>query len=257
MIIPSLPPSKAALARDNSIRVYHPENSLFLTLLPSFATAEDVLPTIGGGQVSRMNGAPMKHIGIHFDGTNLEAHVDDTVATPLLRALTDPDTFNDSESWSVLSDKHHNFQYGWIAEGIWSPPVGAAVWVEEIGSTSELEVYEGGRFMSESTIRAMTFDPIFGTGGSNAIWKWGGVMTHNAYAVANPTLPEYSATYRVYLGDEATGLELTDAAGDPLYGSNEVTLTFASSVPEPSAGWMGVTAALFGFASTRPRRKTR
>lgn len=228
---------------------------LLFTVLQSFVSAGDVLPTIGGGQVTMMNGAPMKHIGISFDGTDIEAHLDEAVAPPLLRTLAAPDTFNDAESWSVLSNKHHNFQHGWISEGIWSPPVGAAVWIEAISSTPDLEVYEGGRFMSEASIRAMTFDPILGTNGSTEIWKWGGVMTHNAYAVANPTLPEYSTTYRVYLGDEVTGHELTNAEGVPLYGSDEVTLTFVTSVPEPDAGLLIVATALTCFGSIRRRRR--
>ena len=230
--------------------------AISLLTMHSIAIAEDVLPTIGGGQVTMMNGAPMRHIGISFDGDKIEAHLDESVAAPLLRTLTAPDTFNDSEAWSVLDGKYHNFQHGWIPEGIWAPPSGAAVWIESLASSPNLEVYEGGRFMSEAMVRAMTFDPIFGTGGSNDIWKWGGVMTHNAYAVAEPTLPEYSATYRVYLGDEATGLELTNAVGDPLYGSDEVTLTFATSVPEPSASTLLVAAALVGFGMKRRRRPT-
>ena len=240
------------------IRKFFIANTLVLlfTVLQSSTNAADVLPTIGGGQVTMMNGAPMKHIGISFDGTNIEAHLDDSVASPLLRTLTAPDNFNDAEAWSVLSNKHHNFQHGWVPEGIWSPPVGAAVWIEAISSTAELEVYEGGRFMSEATVRAMTFDPIFGTNGSTDIWRWDGVMTHNAYAVAVPALAEYSATYRVYLGDEVNGRELTDAAGEPLYGSEEVTLTFATSVPEPSAGLLYAAAAFTCLASIR-RRRTR
>jgi len=231
--------------------------TFLFVVLPALASADHVLPAMGGGQVSMMNGAPMRHIGISFDGANIKAHLDDAVAAPLLRTLTTPDSFDDTESWSVLGDKHHNFQHGWIPEGIWSPPVGAAVWIEAIRSSDQLDVYEGGRFMSEATIRAMTFDPIFGTDGSSGIWKWSGVMTHNAYAVYNPTLPEYSATYRVYLGDEVTGRELTNAAGEPLYGSDEVTLSFVASVPEPKAGMLIVSTVLTCVASTRRRQNTR
>ena len=187
------------------------------------------------------DGAPMKHIGIAFDGTNLAAHLDETVATPLLRTLTPPDQFADTEPWSVLTDKHHNFQYGWVPEGIWSPPADAAVWIEAMSASENLEVYEGGRFRSEDLVRAMTFDPLFGTTGSGDIWKWSGIMTHNAYAVLDPQQTEYSATYRVYFGDATSGVELADASGVPLYGSDEVTLTFA--VPEPSTGVLLACAA--------------
>jgi len=227
---------------------------LALPFANSFVHADDVLPAIGGGQVAMMNGAPMKHIGIAFDGSNIEAHLDEAVATPQLRTLSAPDQFNADEAWSVLDGKHHNFQYGWVPEGIWAPPADAAVWVEELNSSADLEVYEGGRFMSEATIRAMSFDPIFGTNESDDIWRWSGVMTHNAYAVVDPRPTGYSATYRVYFGDEDTGLELTDAAGVPLYGSDEVTLTFAAPVPEPSSTLLFVAGAI-GFALARDRRR--
>ena len=228
--------------------------AFFALVIASSVHAEDVLPAIGGGQVGMMDGAPMKHISVAFDGSDIEVHVDETVSTPLLRNLTSPDQFNAAEAWAVLDGKHHNFQYGWVPDGIWAPPAGSAVWVEQISASSGLDTYEGGRFMSEAMIRAMTFDPIFGTNDTADIWKWSGVMTHNAYAVLDPTLSEYSATYRVYLGDENTGLELVSGTGAPLYGSDEVTVTFSSSVPEPSAGLL-LAAAAIGFVVTRNRRR--
>ena len=107
--------------------------------------------------------------------------------------------------------------------------------------------------MSEMTVRAMTFDPILGTGNGSDRWKWSGVMTHNAYAVSEPELSEYTATYRVYLGDESTGSELVDAANVPLYGSDTVTLNFTTSVPEPrTLSLLG--AACLAFLSLARRR---
>lgn len=220
----------------------------------SASQAADVLPAIGGGQVTASSGAPMKHIGISFDGVNLEAHVGDSVSIPQLRKLSETDQFNAAEAWAVLDGKHYNFQYGWVPEGIWSPPAGAAVWIEHQDASSNLEVYEGGRFMSEGTIRAMTFDPLFGTSGSSDIWKWHGVMTHNAYAVADPQAPEYMASYRVYMGDADSGAELFDAAGAPLYGSDEVALTFSSPVPEPTSAVLALSGvAILGLARQRRR----
>lgn len=51
-------------------------------------------------------------------------------------------------------------------------------------------------------------------------------MTHNAYAVLDPLLPEYSADYRVYLGD---------AAGMPLDGYESAMVTlFFEAIPMES-----------------------
>jgi hypothetical protein len=101
----------------------------------------------------------------------------------------------------------------------------------------------------------MTFDPIFGTSGSPSIWKWGGIMTHNAYAVTDPLLSQYEASYRVYIGDATTGAEILDAAGAPMYASDSVTFGFSvASVPEPASTsvWMIGIAAV--FTSARQKR---
>lgn len=196
----------------------------------------------------------MKHIGVAFDGTDLAVHLDETIAIPMLRTLNDPDQFSAGEAWAVLDGKHHNFQYGWVPEGIWAPPTEAAVWIEQLSASPGLEVYEGGRFMSEATIRGMTFDPIFGTQGSATYWKWSGVMTHNAYAVDDPEASEYFASYRVYIGDEDSGAELFDASGVPLYGSAEVSLAFSSPVPEPASHLL-VSLGLAGIGLFRSRRR--
>jgi hypothetical protein len=127
-----------------------------------------------------------------------------------LRQLQVNHTFDADAPWAVLAGKAHNVQYGWVASGLWSPPAGAAVWIEPLEASPGLEVYEGGRFMSENTIRAMRFEPIFGTDGSSPAWSWNGAMTHNAYAVRNPQQSTFHATYRVYMGDRLTGQELRD-----------------------------------------------
>ncbi len=202
----------------------------FSILLSGVASAHSVLPTMGGAQVTRMDGAPMKHASIDFDGTDISVHVDESVATPLLRGLTEHE-FDPAEPWAVLSGKAHNFQYGWVLGSTWAPPAGLSVYVEPLASTPGLEVYEGGRFMSEETIRMMTFEPIFAAG---APWVWSGVMTHNVYAVTNPTEASYEAIYRVYLADAVTGVEPTDALGAPVYGDDTVTFAWsATPVPEP------------------------
>lgn len=208
-----------------------------------------VLPAIGGDQVK---GAPwMKHAEIDFDGTKIAVHVDDTVATPLLRPLSPPNEFDPSEPWAPLIGTAHNFQYGWVLGSAWAPPHGLGVFVEQLAASPGLETYEGGRFMNETVIRRMTFDPLFPGGEA---WQWSGVMTHNAYAVRRPTESVYSATYRVFLADAATGVEPTDAGGNPVYGSDRAVFTWAATpVPEPA----GATTGAWAFAALIRGRRSK
>lgn len=213
------------------------------------APGADVLPTIGGDQVTMMSGAPMKHAAIDFDGTNLSVHIDEAVATPLLRELSPPNTFSAAEPWSVLSGTAHNFQYGWIPRTAWSPPTGLGVFIEETDASAGLRVYEGGRFANESLVRAMTFEPLFEGGEA---WQWSGLMTHNAYAVAAPTESEYRAIYRVFLADAVTAEEPVDPSGAPLYGSATATFGFrATPIPEPAA--VAVTLVTLAVVTLRRR----
>ena len=199
-----------------------------------------VLPSIGGGQVTMQAGAPMKHAAVGFDGQRVTVHVDDSVTTPLLRPLIGAD-FDPAERWGVLIGKDHNFQYGWVADGAWAPQAGLGVYVQQLSATPGLETYEGGRFMSEATVRAMTFAPLFADGEP---WRWTGVMTHNAYAVDRPMAPAYEATYRVFLADTVTLQEPTAPAVGPLYGDARVTFAWtATPVPAPGAGAGALSAA--------------
>ncbi len=171
------------------------------------------IPMLGGGQIT----APMKHADITFDGVNLDVHVDSTVATPILRPLTSPAQFDPAMPWAVLQDKAYNFQYGWNPGGFFVPPAGTGIWIERLATTPDLEVY-----FVDGPPASLPYEPIFGTAGSPPVWKWSGAMTHNAYAVLNPSKPAYEATYRVYLGDAATGVAV---AG---YGAAEVTFQFGA-----------------------------
>ena len=173
-----------------------------------------VFPQLGGGNVPQAS-APMKHISVSQNGTSLSISVDDTVDTPLLRALEEPDQFDPAADWAVLQDKAHNFQYGWLPSGVWNIPSGSGVFVEHLDSTPGLESY-----YVDGLLISNTYNPILGTEASSAIWQWDGAMTHNAYAVLNPILSSYEATYRVYIGDEVTAVPLSG------YQSAEVTISF-------------------------------
>lgn len=182
-----------------------------------------VTPQIGGGQVGMM-GAPMKHADVLFDGVQITVHLDDTVPTPTLRPLPPGDTFlepGNPHPWDVLEGKAYNFQYAWNPGGFITLPAGAAIWVERVSHTPGLEA-----FLRPPAEPA--YAPVFQADGDR--WKWSGAMTHNVYAVANPTQSVYQASYRVYLGDAVTG--------DPLagYGDDQVTWTWlATPVPEPAS----------------------
>ena len=111
----------------------------------------------------------------------------------------------------------------------------AGIWIECTSKSPGLETYfadgmygVGGTGNSASgtpqvytdangfpIIYADNFYGIFGTDGSSSKWKWDGTMIHNVYAVpaAYITQPNqlFTATYRVYVGDNA-GNDLAPAA---------------------------------------------
>lgn len=202
--------------------------------------ANVVSPQIGGGEVGMM-GAPMKHADITLVGTDLHVHLDDTVATPWLRPLTPPNTFIDPGNphpWDMLEGKAYNFQYAWNPGGFITLPSGSGIWIERLSSTPGLEVYLRTP-MYDSGIHGPNWPSILQNDGDR--WQWSGAMQHNAYAVLEPVLSSYSASYRVYLGDELTGEPLDG------YGSADVTWTWnATPVPEPAwlAGLVGCLALM-------------
>lgn len=183
--------------------------TLLWLVVASAAPADYVIPQMGGGYVAQGT-VSMKHADITFDGTSLAVHVDETVDTPVLRPLEEPDEFDPAQPWSVLNGKAYNFQYGWNSGGFILLPSGSWIWIEQLSATPGLEVYQ-------NPPATPAYAPIFGTSGSPWRWRWSGAMTHNVYAVANPLLDQYEASYRVYLGDNTTGEPLPD------YGSADVT----------------------------------
>lgn len=184
-----------------------------------------VTPQMGGGQAS----APMKHLDVAFDGTNISVHIDDTVDIPMLRPLTPPDEFDPNEPWAVLTGKAYNFQYGWNPSGFITLPTDSGIWIKRLDQDPELEVYA-------RPPATPAYAPLFENNGD--IWQWGGAMTHNVYAVLDPTASVYTTTYQVYIGDASTGAML------PGYGSDDVTLTFnATPIPEPVTLGMLVLSA--------------
>ncbi|MCO6042571.1 hypothetical protein NG895_01495 [Aeoliella sp. ICT_H6.2] len=172
--------------------------AICLLLSAQRASAAYVQPMMGGGQVSQGE-AGMKHADISFEAGVLSVHVDDTIATPVLRPLDAGDEFDPAGTWGAINQHAYNFQYGWNPGRFDAyPPAGTWIWIEQLDASPELEVYQ--RPPASPSGQA-----IFGTDGSNPRWRWSLSMTHNLYAVASPLRDEYFAEYRVYIGDDTTG----------------------------------------------------
>ncbi len=209
--------------------------ALLLTVLTIGATraAADVWPQdIDGG---------MKHIAISLDGSDVVAHPD-LDASPLQLINFGETHFAPAD---VLDGKAYNNQYGWIFEGFTTPNAGEAIWVEVESQTAGLETYEGGmRPMKPNH----TYDALFGTDASSTAWRFDRVMTHNWYAVTSPG--EYEATYKVYVGDEITGVE------NLAYTPANVTLSW-TNVPEPASVLLLAGGALAFIGRRRNRSEGR
>lgn len=177
----------------------------------------------------------MKHALIAFDGTNIELSIADIGPTPPLEMRNFGEHY--TAPADVLDGKWYNDQYGFLANGTFSPPTGAAFYIELTSPVAGLEAYAGG-------MRPMrpqhTYAPIFGTDGSPMFTQWNGMMTHHWFATATPG--PYEATFRVYIGDAQTGA--------PLSGFGSDTMTF-SWIPAPSST---AVLGLAGIAATRRRR---
>ncbi|MBI5388437.1 MAG: hypothetical protein HZA90_27545 [Verrucomicrobia bacterium] len=161
-----------------------------------------VKPVRGGGMNTNL--PPMIHVDIFYDyGANqMHAVLDTNYGAPKLVPLPPGYTFDSRSNYAAaLSGKAYNFQYAWNPGGVFSPPAGAAVWIERLDASPGLENYDGPGNKMENPPRPYT--QIFATNG--AIWKWYGRMAHNAFAILNPTTSELSARFRVYFGDAVTG----------------------------------------------------
>ena len=223
-------------------------------VLASLANAAEVSPQLGGG--SGDVAVNMKHVGIGYSpGGDLQfgtaddvmhIDVDEVVAPgyPMLRPLNEGDTFTAGNWQTALDGKAYNHQYGWLAgTGLVDlfAHFGSSgdIWIQRLDSTPGLETFETMMMPGSGS-----YAPILGTEGSSNRWDWGHNMTHLAYAVEDPALDMYSATYLVYVAD-------TSGEMLPGYASAEVTLHFtADPVPEPAA----LIGLLFGVVGLRRRR---
>lgn len=150
-------------------------------------------PTLGGS---------MLHLLVSQDGEGLAIAYETPVEGPVELIRYPEDVY--SGAASVLNGTYYSGRFGWLADGFFDLPAGSGVFVENLGTTPGLSVYD-----------AFSYAPILGTGGSSAVWRWTGAMTHNWYSATMPGV--YSATYRVYVGVGSTG--------EPLAGWEEALLT--------------------------------
>jgi hypothetical protein len=199
-----------------------------VTALTDNSLAQNTVVTTARGGGLNTN-APMIHVDIFYDyGSNvMHATLAAHDATPQLLPLPAGYAFDSRSNYYVLSGKAYNYQYAWNPGGTFSPPAGAAVWIECLSASPGLECYDGPGNKMISPPR--TYAPIFGTADSSTRWQWYGQMAHNSYAVLNPTNSVYSAQYRIYFGDAVTGAP--DAYSG--YGDATITLTWLVDLPVP------------------------
>lgn len=215
---------------------------LAATLAAGAGQAEYVVPQMGGGQIGMMTGAPMIHLDVTFDGVDLAVTADTSHVQPVFRSLTEPDVFDPAQPWAVLTGKAYNFQYGWNPRGFIALPTDAGIWIERLHHDAGLEAYN-------RPPATPAYAEIFEADGDR--WMWSGAMTHNTYAVLDPTQPLYRAQYRVYLGDVQSGEPLVG------YGNADITLQW-QAMPVPEPGVMPIVgAALSALVAARRRRDRR
>ncbi len=205
------------------------------TIVSSMTIATVAASTLAG--LPNTHTWPMEHIMVSMDADNaLHAHVMTSADNPVEMLRFAGETYDGNAS--ALNDQYYSDQYGWMLDGIVDPGMGNSIWIEMTTQSAGLSTYEGGRRMM---VGMQTFDPIFGTAGSDLNWQWDGMMTHNWYSAAE--LGDYEATYRIYVGD---------ANGDAVAGFTDgaVTLNFRA-VPSPSA------LALLGMGSLVATRRKR
>lgn len=189
-------------------------------------------------------GGAMKHVDLMFDGAAMSAHIDESVAMPLLVDLRAGADYTDQ--YAVLNGTIHNAQYGWTPGGLFDVPAGTGIWVRLIDQSPGLRAYDGRGSLMAGT---QTMTPILGTDGSGEAWRWLGSMTHNWHAI-DPALAAPGAVlhadYQVYLGDAITGAPAT------AFTAADVRLEWRV-IPEPAS--LGVAGlAIAGLARRRRRR---
>jgi hypothetical protein len=223
--------------------------SIVLMLVNVNQAAAYVTPQIGGGTVDQ-NVAPMIMPIIDFSNSNIRVldmmgHPWTALAgnaRPIMRPLTGATLDPSKAYYNALNGMAWNWQYGWDSSGF-NPnliPNGGKIFIEMLSQSAGLSTYD----------KMHSYAPIFGTGTSSNAWMWDPTMgmAHNTYTVA-PGYGEWSATYRIYIGDAATKAVLSG------YGSDTVTLTW-TSIPEPATMTLMGTGLVYLLGYRRKHKTT-
>ncbi len=200
--------------------------------LPTSAAMPPMPGLTNGDGTTANNG--MKHAGISLDGTAVSVHVDTPPATPVTM-MSGFGADYEPAKFDVLEDLYFNAQYGWVPSGVFSPPLGAGIWIKRTGVTqpagSTFRVYEGGN-MTEG-MAAWTMNQVYSYDGF--AWSWDGAMQHDYYVADR--VGDYSMSFEVYVGD---------SSGEPLDGYTAGNTTFEFRVvPEP-ATWLLALIGIVG-----------
>lgn len=207
-------------------------------LTTSVFAVEPPMPSMTNGDGNMAHNG-MKHVGVSLhDGTLIHMHISNAPPAPVTMMSGFGVDYTPAK-FDVLENTYFNAQYGWVVEGIVSPPAGSSIWMKRTVATqpvgSAFHVYEGGMGME---MAMWTMNEIYATDG--AIWQWDGMMQHDYYTADQPG--DYSMSFEVYVGD---------STGTPLVGYTPGMATFQfTAVPEPGTAVL-MLCALLGLGSRR------
>lgn len=181
--------------------------ALVAASLPAAAATLTAVPMQGG--------MVMPMIGYHASHGRLHVMMDPTVPqlTPL-RISNPGDGFAAGDPWYDDLDPSRrglafSRRYGFVMDSGTDPlPEGTSIWLRRLSASPGLGFY---RYMNTEP---RMWEPIFGTAGSPAAWKWSGMMFHPG-VTAPPGTNTLAATFEAILVDTATGLEVTESSTGP------------------------------------------
>lgn len=152
---------------------------------------------------------------IAYRGGRLYVTLDPTVPqlTPLL--VSNPlDSFNPADPWYDALDPARqglsfSRRYGFVMDDTTETvPPEVQIWIRKLSGPPELAIYRY-RYMPP-----ITWEPIFGTGGTTNALYWNRSMFHPA-VTALPGTNSFTATFEAYLLDAATGQEVPGSGTGP------------------------------------------
>lgn len=195
-----------------------PNQKFVLTVAAAFALVRSVTSTQAATltAVPMQGGMVMPMVAYHAADGRLHVMMPRDVPqlTPLL--VSNPgDGFDPADPWfNVLDPTRQGLafsrRYGFVMDTMSDPlPSGTAIWIRKLAGSPEL----GFHRYSGSAPKAWA--PIFGTDGTPNALSWNGMMFHPGVTAPAGT-NSYTATFEVYLVDNASGQEMAGSASGPL-----------------------------------------